>query len=244
MKYIFWTFLIIVIAAVVAFYGFLHFTGKNMSMGKEALMEMFNTYRPQKVIQSFFEYRDLKVEGNEGNILEVATGEEIVDMTQQDEVQVLGKIIPGVKATSRISVPATFRYHIDLKGNWEMIEDGNRLHVIAPPLQPSLPVAFDTSKMTKNNEGIMKFVIGDNMVALERTITPSLEKRAKDKEQIKRFHDEARQSIAKFLHTWLVGEGQWDQGKIEQIIVYFDGEIVDIDDKLKRPQMQVDQTAF
>ncbi len=242
-KYFFLLCVFLIIAAVVAFGGFLWLSGKSLDNAKETVMEMFETYRPKKTYESFLEYRDLQVQGNDGNILEVATGEQIIELTREDSVQVLGKVLP-VKTTSRINVPATFRYHIDLKGDWKLIEDEDRLHVVAPPLKPSLPVAFDSSKMQKNNPGWFNYITGDSMIELEKTITPELEKKAKDPEQAKLFEDKAKLSIAKFLQTWLMGEGQWAEGKYEQIIVYFDEADVDTSDKLTRPNAELRQPAL
>ena len=233
-------FMFMIAAGVICFLGFCYITGKE---AKATVLEMFDRYRPQKVAQSFFEYRDLQVQGNDGNILEVATGEQSVILSREDSVQILGKVVPMVKTTSSINVPATFRYHIDLNGKWKVIaDDKNRLHVTAPPLSPSLPIAFDSSKLQRENPGWTKYITGSNMPQLEKTITPELEKKAKDPAHIKEFQAKAKESIAKFLQTWLVRDGQWADGKIEKIIVYFPGDEVDLNDQLVKPAMSIDQS--
>ena len=248
-KYLFWLIVLVLLFALIGFLGFAFWTGKGIKdaslTAKQTVLEMFNVYRPQKVTEKFFEFRDLEVKGNDGNILEVATGEQSVMLAREDSVQILGKIIPGVKTTSRINVPATFRYHIDLNAKWELVkDDNNRLHVTAPELKPSLPVAFDSSKMQKDNPGWMKYISGDSMAELEKTITPELETKAKEEAHIKEFQAEAKKSISKFLHTWLVRDGFWQEGEVEEIIVYFAGEKVDIDDKLLTPDMSLDKPVF
>lgn len=236
-KYFFWLLVII----IVVFTGTFLFVAERT---RDTFMDMFRTYRPQKVVSTFNEYRDLFVQGNEGNILEVATGEEVVELTRTDSVKILGRIVPGVTQVSRIVVPATFRYHIDLNGNWDMIDDGNRLHVIAPKIQPSLPVAFDTEKMEKINESWARYLTGSNMSELEKSITPKLISRAQDPEMVAKFREEAKTSIAKFLSTWLTSRGAWEPGQYEQIIVYFEGELVDTDNPETEPDLKVDEPAL
>lgn len=241
LKCFFWMVFILIAAVVICCFGFFYVTNKGMKLTKDSFMEMFHTFRPKKVIHSFTEYRDLKVKGTEGNILEVATGEEIVELTREGSFQLFSKTIPKLKAVSSIMVPATFRYHIDLNGDWDIIDDGNRLHVIAPPLIPSLPVAFDTTKMEKTNPGWSKLISGSNMEVLEKTITPQLGEIAKDPKHIDEFEPAAKKSIAKFLQTWLSNEDHWEKGKFEEIIVYFTGEIVDPANRKTVPDMKIDE---
>ncbi|MDF1754777.1 MAG: hypothetical protein P1U89_18470 [Verrucomicrobiales bacterium] len=238
LKYFFWLMVIGIIAVAGCF---LFVTNKGMNMTKETVVRVFRGFKPTKVISGFNEWRDLQVTSNEGNILEVATGEQTVELSRESSIEMFGKTVPGITASSKIVVPATFRYHIDLKGTWNLIEDGNRLHVVAPPLQPSLPIAFDTEKMERiNPEGWSKYISGANMKELEKSITPELKLKATDPENIKLFEAEAKKSIAKFLQTWLIGEKEWAEGRFEEIIVYFDGDVIDTEIKDLMPDAKIE----
>lgn len=220
--------------------GFVYLTDKGMSMAKGTISKVVTAFRPINVVECFHDYCETQISGNEGNILEVATGEETVELSRESTLKMFNKAVPFGTIKSKIIIPATFRYHIDLNGQWDLIEDGNRLHVIAPSLQPSLPIAFDTAKMQKiNSEGLSRFLAGSNMAELEKTITPELKTRATDPENIDRYGQEAKHSIAKFLQTWLIGEGLWKEGKYEEILVYFDGDLIDTANPATVPEIKL-----
>jgi hypothetical protein len=230
---------VLVLAGVVCFYGLLYTTDRNLQKVRNAVVSVFKAIKPKAEVKEFLEYRELFVKGNNGNILEVATGEETVELSRESSIKILNQTIPGVTTSSKVVVPATFRYHIDMSGEWSLIQEENRLYVIAPALQPSLPVAFDSEKMQKfNPAGWSRYFAGGNMAELVKTITPELKNRAIDKENMKRFEPDARQSIAKFVQTWLVGKELWDTGKIDEIYIYFPEELVDTQDKTRVPDFK------
>lgn len=237
-KYFFWLIVIMILAIAGCF---LYVTDKGMSLTKETIIQLVSGFKPKRVINGFHEWAELQVKGTDGNILEVATGEQKVELSRQSSVEMFGKTVPLVTASSQINVPATFRYHIDLLGQWDMIEKDNRLYVIAPPLKPSLPVAFDSTKMEKiNGSAWAKYISGANMAELEKTITPELQTRAEAPENIKLYEEEAKKSIAKFLQTWLIGQNAWDEGKFEEIIVYFENEVVDTETQDVKPHATIE----
>ena len=238
LKGIFWLLVICIVSGLI---GFLYLTNQGADLTRDAITSFLNGFRPKQVVNTFNQWRDLQVQGNEGNILEVATATTTEKFTRESSFEMFGKPIPGMTTVSEITIPATYRYHIDLKGDWIIQEDGHRLHVVAPPVQPSLPVAFDSAMMEKNNPGWSKIFAGDNMKELEKTITASLASRATDPETTEEVKEEAKMSIAKFLQTWLIGEDQWKAGHFEEIIVYFEGEVIDLEDQSVTPDLKIGQ---
>ncbi len=239
LKYLFWITVTLVLAAVLCFYGLLYTTDRNIQKVRNAVVSLFQAVKPRAEIKEFMEYRELFVKGNNGNILEVATGEETVELSRETTIKILGKTVPGATASSTVIVPATFRYHIDINAEWNLIQEENRLFVIAPALAPSLPIAFDSEKMQKiNPTGWSRYFAGGNMEELVKTITPELKNRAIDQENMKRFEADAKQSIAKFVQTWLAGKELWDIGKIDEIYIYFPNELVDTHDKNRVPDFK------
>jgi hypothetical protein len=71
-------------------------------------------------------------------------------------------------------VPATYRYHIELAPQWEVIRIGEVFKVITPPGKPRLSVAVDLAKMQKDSGGtcfLVSFNHNADLNALDREIT-------------------------------------------------------------------------
>ena len=236
LKGFFWLFVIVILMGTGGYF----YLSKKMDLTKEAIFALFEGFKPKQVINTFSEWRDLQIEGNEGNILEVATATSTEEFSRETNFEMFGKILP-ISTLSKIDVPATYRYHIDLTGEWVMEADQNRLIVTPPPLQPSLPIAYDSAKMKKTNpEGWSKFLASSNMSELEKSITASLEERARDPLTIRKVEEEARTSIAKFLQSWLTSKEEWKEGHFEEIVVCFEGEEPDhVHDPSKVPDLRI-----
>ncbi len=158
-----------------------------------------------------------------GNVLEVAVKESREDYGES-------------------SVMATFRYHIMLDGQWtlrqEKEHDGTMsLIVIAPKIEPTLPVAFDSRSL----EAVQDVGL-DEIEALRTNLTRQLEETARSQDSIDSVREASRHSIGNFVMRWadldpirLLQETgipltNWEgvrvvQGKgITQIKVYFSDE--------------------
>ncbi|NNE94118.1 MAG: DUF4230 domain-containing protein [Verrucomicrobiales bacterium] len=222
---VFWMFVILIAAGLIAFLASIWLGNQAIDAGKENLNTAINLFKPNEVIRDFHEWRELQVDGNEGNVLELATAEATEKLTRSTNVEWFGKVMPLGTTISDISIPATYRYHIDLSGEWFIESDGGRLMVIAPKLQPSLPVAFDTGRMQKKTKsGWGRWDGNDNLAELEKSITTKLAERASDEKTIAKIRDEARLSLAKFLKTWLLKQEGWGEGRFEEIVVKFEDE--------------------
>ena len=215
-------FSLLIVASLIGVLSFVWLGKEGMNTVKETLVGMVRTFQPQVVINNFTEWCELQVKGNDGNILEVATATSKENFSRESNIEFQGR--PLAQKVINISVPATYRFHIDLKGDWVIEDDGSRLVVTAPPIKPSLPVAFDSGKIErKTTKGGWIPTVG-TMENLEKTVTEGLAVRAKDPETIDKVKEDARLSIAKFLQTWLIGEDAWAKGKFEELVVAFEGE--------------------
>ncbi len=214
---------VLVLALLIGWFGFIWLSNQGLNLTKEAVQ----VFRPKMIVKSFAEWRELLVEGNEGNILEVATATATEDFSREATVTIMSR--PIVSKTSSISVPATYRFHIDLTGNWQVVEDGSRIIITAPELRPSLPVAFDTARMEKRTEeGWGRYIPTSTMAELEKNLTEKLGERAAAPETFAKVREKARRSIAKFLQSWLLTEEQWREGQFEELVVLFEGEDPDM----------------
>lgn len=232
----FWVFLTLVVASLVVYLTFLRqvertvdkTTGtvdKVVEAAKDTAVEIVKLFKPEEVIQTFHEWRELTVQSGTGSHLEIATAEATESFSRTTNYEVLGKKLPLSTNVSEITVPATYRFHIDLNDEWNLTPDGKRLLVRAPRVRPTLPVAFDTAKVEKKtSNGWVRWDADDDLTELEKGITAQLAERAGSPETIAKIEDEGRLAVARFVRTWLLSRDAWGEGRFEEIVVIFEGE--------------------
>ncbi|MAS96855.1 MAG: hypothetical protein CMO55_27000 [Verrucomicrobiales bacterium] len=222
---VFLLFVILVVSGLVVFLSFIWLGKKGIDSTKETVIEVANLFKPEKVIETFEEWKELTATGTEGNILEVATAEASERFSRKTNLNMFGKTLPLGTTVSEITVPATYRFHINLKDEWFVTSDGSRLMVLAPKIRPSLPVAFDTGKMQKKTKsGWARWDGAENLDELEKSLTAKLSERAQSEETIAEVREESRVAVAKFVRDWLIGSEEWGKGRFEEITVLFPGE--------------------
>ncbi|MCB1061961.1 MAG: DUF4230 domain-containing protein [Verrucomicrobiae bacterium] len=230
---VFWLFVVLVIAGLIVFGGFVWIAGrtfdsveKGMESTKDTFVGIAAAFRPETISETFSEFTELTAKGNEGNILEVVTAEATEEFTRKTNVVWFDREVPLGTTVSEISVPATYRYHIDLSGDWSLSAYDGRVTVVAPSLQPSLPVAFDSGRMRKKTKsGWGRWDGNENLGDLERSLTSRLEERAKSPETIDRVREEARMSVAGFVRNWLLAREHWSDSTYREIVVVFEDEL-------------------
>lgn len=222
---VFWLVAILIFAGLTVFLSFVWLGKKTIDSTREAAVEIVELFRPEEVVETFEEWREMEATATDGNILEVATATASEKFTRSTNYAMFGKTLPLGTTVSEITVPATYRYHIDLNDDWFVTSDGSRLLVLCPRLQPSLPVAFDTGGMQKKTKsGWARWDGTENLDELEATITSKLAVRAADPEVMDGIRDESRVAVAKFVKSWLLSRGAWTSGKFDEIVVVFEGE--------------------
>lgn len=148
---------------------------------------------------------------------------------------------------AEIRVPVSFRYHLRLSDPWRLAARGQLCMVLAPPIRPSLPPAIHTDEMERRAEsGWARFDKNEQLDALERSMTPSLEHRAADTTHLQLVREACRHSVAEFVQRWLMREGQWQRDKFTSIVVLFPDEakIASDQDLLRfrhEPTLRLDQ---
>jgi hypothetical protein len=159
----------------------------------------------------------------EGGLLEVAVIRAQERFSRIDAREFWG--IPLGTTVSHIQAPAFYRYHIELARQWPLVIRGKTCIVRAPALQPSLPVAFDTSAMqTFTQNGWARFNSRDNLEALQKAMSAELELRARSEAYRQLVTEPARQTVKEFVARWLVKEGSWGTGSGYEVQVLFPGE--------------------
>lgn len=232
----FWVFLTLVVGVLIVYLSFLRqvertvdkTTGtvdKVIDTAKGAAVGLVKLFQPQEVIKTFHEWRELTVASGTGSHLEIATAEASERFSRTTNFEVFGKALPMSTSVSEITVPATYRFHIDLNDEWNLTSDGKRLVVRAPRVRPTLPVAFDTGRVEKKtSSGWVRWDAEDDLAELEKGITGELSIRAADPNTIAKIGDEGRIAVARFVRTWLLTREAWGDGRFEEIVVIFEGE--------------------
>ena len=177
-----------------------------------------------------------QITSTKGDILELATARCDETFKRTDEKWAgWGWVYLGT-TVAEIRVPVTFRYHIRLSDPWRLAARDQVCLVLAPAIRPTRPPAIHTDEMERRAEsGWARFDKNEQLDALERSMTPSLEQRAGDAAHLQLVREACRQSVAAFVRKWLMREGQWRSDRFTAIIVVFPDEAaVSSDDDLLR----------
>lgn len=158
-----------------------------------------------------------------GGHLEVATVKARESFRRSDSKEFFG--IDLGTTVSEIRVDVVYRFYIEMAREWPLgiSTDGKTATVLAERLRPTLPVAFDTSTAEKYTaSGWARFDKWENLVKLEQTLSPQLERRAHGYTD---FAKEAgRQVVREFVTTWLIREQHWRRDPEYKVVVHFPGE--------------------
>jgi hypothetical protein len=155
-----------------------------------------------------------------GGLLEVSSiaAEERFDSTTNHTV--LG--VPMGRTVAQVRVPAVYRYHIPLAKEWSIHLSGNTLIVVAPPVQPSLPVAIDSGKLESFSSGLWSPITGPAAVsALQKSITARLSEKAASPALILLQREAARLTLGEFVQKWAVEQSHWKGLKQPTVLVFF-----------------------
>ncbi len=157
-----------------------------------------------------------------GGSLELATATATETLTRADERTIAWDMIYLGKTVSEISVPVTYRYHLNLRDPWKLDVAGNTCVVRAPAIRPSLPPAIHTDQMQKRSEsGWARFDAREQMAELERSLTPRLTRHAGDPRRLALVREECRKTVAEFVRDWLLKEDHWRKDRFSTIKVVF-----------------------
>jgi hypothetical protein len=155
-----------------------------------------------------------------GGLLEVTTIKSSEAFEVLKDHTVFG--IPVGTTVSRIRVPATFRYQVELAREWKILLRDKTFIVIAPVVKPSLPVAIDTARLEKESFGVWSiFTGGAQLDQLQRSITQQLGVKASTPSYVQFQREEARKTVTEFVAKWLITQEQWKSASSYPIKVYF-----------------------
>jgi hypothetical protein len=166
---------------------------------------------------------NMEVMRTSGGLLEVSriTAEERFDSTTSHTV--LGVSVG--KTVAQVRVPTVYRYHIPLAKEWNIRISGNALIVVAPSVQPTLPVAIDTGKLESFSSGLWSPITGSDAVAsLQKSITAKLGEKAASQQLFLMQREAARLTLGEFVQKWVVDQSRWKGLKSPTVFVFFEDE--------------------
>lgn len=178
-------------------------------------------FRQQHITETFTSALPTLARTPGGN-LELATATSTETLTRTDERTVAWDMVYLGKTVSEISVPVTYRYHLNLRDTWKLDVAGNTCVVHAPAIRPSLPPAIHTDQMQKRSEaGWARFDAREQMAELERSLTPRLTRHAGDPRRLAIVREECRKTVAEFVRDWLLKEDHWRRDRFSTIKIVF-----------------------
>lgn len=177
-------------------------------------------------INESFRQSVTEISSNQGDVLEVATMTTDETISKFDSKMLFNNLVHLGTTVSEIRTPVVYRYHIKLSDPaWQVIVKDQHCVVHAPPILPSLPPAIRTEHLEKKSDaGWLRFNASDNLSALEKELTPTLEKRAGNRTHIDLVREAARKSVAEFVKRWLLREGAASTGEVKTLTVIFPDE--------------------
>ena len=197
------------------------------NMPGAAIDTVLGYFRSEQVLTTSFRESLISIIPTHGDILEVATLEMDETLTHYDMKTWAGNLLYLGTTVSEVRVPAVYRYHIRLNDPWVVTRRDHACIVIAPSLHASQPPAIRTDKMEKKSaSGWLRFNAAENLAELEKSVTPTLEKRGESPARLDQVRDAARKAVAEFVQTWLLKQQQWTTEEVTSITVVFADEAV------------------
>ncbi|HRO68213.1 MAG TPA: hypothetical protein PL182_11660 [Pseudobdellovibrionaceae bacterium] len=144
---------------------------------------------------------------------------EIIERTSQFSVFWDFLKLPDVVVQARI--PVRYVYYVDLQEPFEIVHDGDRLIVTAPPLRAGAPAADVSGISYEVKKGSLFRSSRTVFEELRKTITPLLNESAEKNKILVR--EEARRQLAALVKTWTLQSPELKSG-IRSVEVRFTGE--------------------
>ncbi|MDP6794965.1 MAG: hypothetical protein QF721_10935 [Verrucomicrobiota bacterium] len=216
---------VIVLLAALGLGAFVYLTS-TLIRTPERLVESAARFREGNITETFVASLP-KLETERGGLLELAKITATETFRSEDELTYDFKwfeIDAGTTITE-IRVPVTYRYHLRMRDVWQLTVSNSVCVVHAPAIRPSQPPAIHTDRMEKSSdEGWARFNAEEQMAKLEKAITPTIRDYAGDDRHLGVVRENCRKTVSEFIEDWLLREGQWGDGRLRFVKVYFPGE--------------------
>lgn len=203
-------------------------SGWNVGKIRENVVQRWTDRLWKLQLEEHFRAETLRVASTNGNELTLVTHErrEVFERKTVGIVPLLNRAVPFTDRKTTVAFPATYRYHVLLNDPWSIETSGQTIVIRAPAIRPTLPVAFDSGKVATDTEGwwVSGAWAESDKEALKTRITEKLGEQAQTPEMIQVVREPCRDSLAKFVKTWLLKEHHWREGQFTVIKVLFPDE--------------------
>jgi hypothetical protein len=163
-----------------------------------------------------------------GGLLEVGKVVYKQQFTKEEAGEIFGIEVPGCPTEAVITVKAHFTYRVRLAPEWKAkITPDKRVLVVAPPLEPAIPVAFDTAATEEALHGCPIIKDREVLDRLRKQISSQLASRAKLPEYKQLVRDKAALTVGEFIRKWYLGRDEFAYAKDYSIVVRFKGEPIE-----------------
>lgn len=168
-----------------------------------------------RLIPDLFASKDVPEEGQssdadfpvviriKGGMLEVASVTGTRNFPKSTDPAILGQAIPYCREKASWAAPYKITYRLALGDRWPLRYHDGTLIARVPDLEPSLPVAFDSSKTRPGAEESCWFMPNQGTRDRAfRSISPQLERLARSQKTKNFARESARKSVTEFLRNW------------------------------------------
>lgn len=163
-----------------------------------------------------------------GGLLEVATLVYAKQFKLAEKGTLLGIEIPGCPTVATVAVKAHFVYRVRLEPEWKAkITADKRVLVVSPPLEPAIPVAFDTASLDESLSGCPVIQNRQLLDRLRKQLSAKLAERANHPDYRRMVRNDAAKTVSEFIRKWYLGRDEYAFAKNYQIVVRFKGEPIE-----------------
>lgn len=139
-------------------------------------------------------------------------------------------VIPLGETRSRIRVPVTYTYHIDLHDPWTLDVTNGICYVTAPKIKHGVP-AIHTEGLVKKVESdfLTRFKPGldpqKRMEQFEKTLTSRMWVNAGSPKYVAIVREDCRKTVSEFVRDWILKEDRYKKYDIETLKIIFPDEV-------------------
>jgi len=163
-----------------------------------------------------------------GGLLEVGKVVYTKRFTRTEPGKLLVFAIPSCPTVASIAIKAHFTYRVRLQPEWKAkITADKRVLIVAPPLEPAVPVAFETASLDESLNGCPIIKDEAALGRLRKQLSALLAERATQPEYKRLVRDSAARTVSEFIRKWYLSRDEYAYAKDYQIVVYFKGEPIE-----------------
>jgi hypothetical protein len=163
-----------------------------------------------------------------GGLLEVAQVAFTEGFTKTQKGTLFGIEIPNCDTEAGLTVRAHITYRVRLAPEWKAkITADKRVLIVAPPLEPAIPVAIDTATLRERVHGCPVIKDARLLTKLRKAISAELAVRAKHPDYKAIARPKAVKTVQEFIRKWYLSDGKYAYAKGYPIVVMFKGDPIE-----------------